>query len=224
MRPDLRGVAHRDAAQAAGRRRASLFPEEAISYPVAAGLAPSRTAAPSSIRSGRCRARSTSGGLVLPITEQLTYARFHLGDGTAADGTRLLSPRRSPRCAHRAPAWPSRARGTREIYGVGVGWLLERIGDVQLVTHLGTRSVRRRRSCSSPSAASPWPSSQTPTRRAASSTTTSRPGRCRLPRSEHAAGDRGPAGGAAGLLPRRCRAHDHRRRHVEGVSKLWISC
>lgn len=32
------------------------------------------------------------GGLICPIGDLLTYARFHLGDGTAGDGQRLLRP------------------------------------------------------------------------------------------------------------------------------------
>ena len=38
------------------------------------------------------RAAYAAGGLVCPIKDLLCYARFHLGDGTAEDGTRLLTP------------------------------------------------------------------------------------------------------------------------------------
>src|SRR5262249_30632002 len=38
------------------------------------------------------RPANAHGGLVSSVRDQLRYARFWLGDGTAPDGTRLLSP------------------------------------------------------------------------------------------------------------------------------------
>jgi CubicO group peptidase (beta-lactamase class C family) len=38
------------------------------------------------------RASHPDGGLISSARDQLRYARFHLGDGRAADGTRLLTP------------------------------------------------------------------------------------------------------------------------------------
>lgn len=38
------------------------------------------------------RSCNPTGGLLSDARDQLRYARFHLGDGTAADGSRLLSP------------------------------------------------------------------------------------------------------------------------------------
>jgi CubicO group peptidase (beta-lactamase class C family) len=38
------------------------------------------------------RATTPVGGVVSTVRDLLTYARFHLGDGTAPDGTRLLPP------------------------------------------------------------------------------------------------------------------------------------
>jgi CubicO group peptidase (beta-lactamase class C family) len=123
-----------------GMDRAVLFPEEAISYPVAAGHGtdPDGNVVVNPLWA-LPRAVNPAGGLILPITEQLTYARFHLGDGTAPDGTRLLSPASLAEMrTARAPGAAFSATANAEIYGVGVGWLLERIGDVQLVTHIGT--------------------------------------------------------------------------------------
>lgn len=37
------------------------------------------------------RSANAAGGLLADIPDQLAYARFHLGDGTAANGTRVLS-------------------------------------------------------------------------------------------------------------------------------------
>jgi CubicO group peptidase (beta-lactamase class C family) len=122
-----------------GMKRAVLFPEEAISYRVAAGHGPDAHGnAVVNPMWALPRELNPAGGLILPITEQLTYARFHLGDGTAADGTRLLSPERLTEMrTARAPGLAFSSTANAEIYGVGVGWQLERIGDVQIVTHLG---------------------------------------------------------------------------------------
>jgi hypothetical protein len=119
--------------------RAFLFPEEAISYRVAAGhRADADGTAVVNPVWAMPRAMNPAGGLILPITEQLTYARFHLGDGTAADGTRLLSP--AALAEMRTPLAPGAAisvTANAEVYGVGVGWLLEQIDGVQIVTHAG---------------------------------------------------------------------------------------
>ena len=118
---------------------AYLFPEEAISYPVAAGhtAGDDGTVATSPLWAvPRCV--HPTGGLILPITYQLKYARFHLGDGRAADGTRLLAPSllAEMRTAH-GPGMAAAITANAEVYGVGVGWALERIDGVQIVTHNG---------------------------------------------------------------------------------------
>jgi CubicO group peptidase (beta-lactamase class C family) len=122
-----------------GMGRAFLFPEEAISYRVAAGHgADADGTAVVNPLWAMPRAMNPAGGLILPITEQLTYARFHLGDGTAADGTRLLSP--AALAEMRTPLAPGAAisvTANAEVYGVGVGWMLEQIDGVQIVTHSG---------------------------------------------------------------------------------------
>jgi hypothetical protein len=66
------------------------------------------------------------------VADQLRYARFHLGDRTAADGTRLLSPQsmalmQSPQ----APACGA-------IDAVGVTWLLRTVDGMRVVQHGGS--------------------------------------------------------------------------------------
>ena len=72
------------------------------------------------------RASNCVGGIVSSVPELLRYARFHMGDGTTADGARYLSPEaiehmRSPLVAgpvgeHRGIAWAvSDMKGTRLI-------------------------------------------------------------------------------------------------------------
>jgi hypothetical protein len=38
------------------------------------------------------RSIDSTGGLISSAREQLAYARFHLGDGAAADGKRVVTP------------------------------------------------------------------------------------------------------------------------------------
>jgi CubicO group peptidase (beta-lactamase class C family) len=75
-----------------------------------------------------------TGGLISSARDQLYYARFHLGDGTAADGARLLTPRSLP--AMRSDLGPG---GTLvvEIDGVGVTWWRRRTAEGVPVFHHG---------------------------------------------------------------------------------------
>ena len=126
--------------QPLGMDRAFLFADEAISYPVAAGHTPGEDgAAEVNPLWGFPRCVHATGGLILPLTDQLKYARFHLGDGRAADGTRLLAPSllAEMRTA-RGPGMAAAITANAEVYGAGVGWALERIGGVQIVTHNGS--------------------------------------------------------------------------------------
>ncbi|HZS01391.1 MAG TPA: serine hydrolase [Chloroflexota bacterium] len=122
-----------------GMESTYLFPEEAITYPVAAGheVGADGIAQVSPIWAlPRCV--HATGGVILPITDQLTYARFHLGDGRAADGTRLLAPSLMTEMrTARGPGMAGAITANAEIYGGGVGWALERIDGVQIVTHNG---------------------------------------------------------------------------------------
>jgi CubicO group peptidase (beta-lactamase class C family) len=123
-----------------GMDSAFLFAEEAISFPVAAGHTPGEDgAAEVNPLWGFPRCVHATGGLILSMTDQLKYARFHLGDGRAADGTRLLAPSllAEMRTA-RSPGMAAAITANAEVYGAGVGWALERIGGVQIVTHNGS--------------------------------------------------------------------------------------
>ncbi|MBI5877870.1 MAG: beta-lactamase family protein [Chloroflexi bacterium] len=75
--------------------------------------------------------RRPSGSIISSAKDQLRYARFHLGDGSAPDGTRVLSPEslafmRSPLCA-------------RDLGGMmqGLTWMLKTIDGTQIVQHGG---------------------------------------------------------------------------------------
>ncbi len=70
------------------------------------------------------------GGIVSTARDMLKYARFHHGDGTGADGSRVLSLEslRAMRTPQAAGALDNRA---------GIGWSLRDVGGVTLVSHTG---------------------------------------------------------------------------------------
>lgn len=125
-----------------GMTSAYLFPEEAISFPVSAGH---NKTADGGVAVNPLwtlpRAVHATGGLILPITDQLKYARFHLGDGSTPDGARLLSPERLVEMhTPTAPGMAASITGNAEVVGVGIGWPVEEIDGVRIITHNGSTS------------------------------------------------------------------------------------
>ena len=74
----------------------------------------------------------TTGGVGLDITDILAYARFHLGDGTAANGERVLKREslelmRTPQSAKQSTA-----------DSIGLAWHIRTVGPVRTYGHGGT--------------------------------------------------------------------------------------
>jgi CubicO group peptidase (beta-lactamase class C family) len=113
-----------------GMARSFFFARDAITHRVAAGHfvfdEGARVARPWYIP----RNAHAIGGIASSVRDMLTYARFHQGDGTAADGTRLLSVE-SLRLM-RTPQAPGALDNQ-----AGIGWSLRPIGDVLMVSHTG---------------------------------------------------------------------------------------
>lgn len=80
------------------------------------------------------RSAAPAGGMSATVGDQLTWARFHLGDGTAADGTRILSAELLARMQQPTADMAGSALGD----AVGIGWLLKDVDGTQLVSHGGT--------------------------------------------------------------------------------------
>jgi CubicO group peptidase (beta-lactamase class C family) len=81
------------------------------------------------------RTLNPTGGLISSARDQLRYARFHLGDGRAPDGTRLL--KKKSLIAMRSNPGPG---GTLlvELDGMGVTWMLRPSAEgVRIVQHGG---------------------------------------------------------------------------------------
>jgi CubicO group peptidase (beta-lactamase class C family) len=127
-----------------GMEHSSFFVEDLVTYPVAAGhlLGPGGPRVARPYDGGLLsRAVAPAGGLLSSVDDMLTWATFQVGDGTAADGTRLLAPET---LAHtHAIQGPGGALGTDDLEGVGVNWLLRRVGGARIVEHGGTTAAQR---------------------------------------------------------------------------------
>jgi CubicO group peptidase (beta-lactamase class C family) len=74
----------------------------------------------------------TAGGVGLCLTDLLAYARFHLGDGTAATGERVLS--RATLELMRTPQLRKQANDD----DIGIAWHLRTVGPIRTAAHGGT--------------------------------------------------------------------------------------
>jgi CubicO group peptidase (beta-lactamase class C family) len=74
----------------------------------------------------------TAGGVGLCITDLLTYARFHMGDGTAANGERVLK-RESLEQMRTAQL---HKQGTDD--DIGLAWHIRQVGPIRTFGHGGT--------------------------------------------------------------------------------------
>ena len=75
-----------------------------------------------------------AGGISANAADQIAWARFHLGDGTAPDGSRVLSEELLKQMQEPTVAMPGSALGDH----VGISWLLRDVDGVRLVGHGGT--------------------------------------------------------------------------------------
>ncbi|HET6809711.1 MAG TPA: serine hydrolase domain-containing protein [Acidimicrobiales bacterium] len=80
------------------------------------------------------RGNAPAGGMSATSRDLIAWARFHLGDGTAPDGTRLLSKELLDRM--KEPTADMRGSALGDY--VGISWLLRDVDGVRLVGHGGT--------------------------------------------------------------------------------------
>ena len=76
----------------------------------------------------------TAGGVGLCITDLLDYAKFHLGDGTAPNGQRLLSKA----TLEMMRTTQLHKQGTDD--DIGIAWHLRSVGNLRVAAHGGTLS------------------------------------------------------------------------------------
>jgi CubicO group peptidase (beta-lactamase class C family) len=118
-----------------GMTRSFHFAEEAIVYRVVAGHnVPSPRSKKHTIAVPWDIGRSAgpAGGLISDVVDQMRWAQFHLGDGRAPNGKRLL--KKSTLKMMQKPQAPA----GNLAHHVGISWLLDDYGDVRLVKHGGT--------------------------------------------------------------------------------------
>jgi CubicO group peptidase (beta-lactamase class C family) len=82
----------------------------------------------------RSRGDDPGGGLVSPVSDQLRWARFHLGDGRADGGVRVLPAE----LLHRMTEPAAELRGSSLGDAIGLGWFLREVGGVRTVGHGGS--------------------------------------------------------------------------------------
>jgi CubicO group peptidase (beta-lactamase class C family) len=80
------------------------------------------------------RCGNPAGGISSTAADLIQWARFHLGDGCAPDGTRLLSEDLLKRMQQ--PTFDMRGSALGDY--VGISWLLEDVDGVRLVGHGGS--------------------------------------------------------------------------------------
>jgi CubicO group peptidase (beta-lactamase class C family) len=76
------------------------------------------------------RAGNSIGGLVSTVGDLLSYARFHMGDGTAPGGARLLKPESLTQM--QAVQFSAGSRGD-----IGLSWFIARAGGEKVISHGG---------------------------------------------------------------------------------------
>ena len=82
---------------------------------------------------GMARGNAPAGGITSTPGDYLAWARFHLGDGTAPDGTRVLSPELLAQMKEPTVSMVGSALGDF----VGISWLIRDIDGQRIVEHGG---------------------------------------------------------------------------------------
>ena len=117
--------------QPIGLDRAFTQIEHLVTYPFSVA----HRGGPGQVTVSRPLSRSVSvaaGGVSISLNDLMSYAKFHLGDGTGRDGKPVLS--RASLQLMRTPK--VRKNGTEEE--MGLGWHLRRVGGVMTAAHGGT--------------------------------------------------------------------------------------
>ena len=114
-----------------GMDQSVFFAHDAISRRVAVGHIVRDGVASVARPWALARAAHAAGGITSSVIDQLKYARFQMGDGTAPDGTRLLAVESLTEMqTPRTPAGSSTG-------ALGVTWMIKTIGGVKTVRHGG---------------------------------------------------------------------------------------
>ncbi len=114
-----------------GLSRSFFFPEDVMTYSFAVGHRV-HEGKPEVLRPwGLARSANAAGGVVSTVRDQLRYARFHLGDGTAFDGTRIL--KRETLEEMQSPHAPASSFAD----AMGISWRLMWLDGIKIAAHGG---------------------------------------------------------------------------------------
>lgn len=114
-----------------GIDRAYLFPAEVMTHRFVVGHGAPKGVARVLTPWPIPRAANAAGGITTDVASMLRYAAFHMGDGTSAAGTRVLSA--SSLAQMRATAAPK----TGSDLTMGLTWHLSRAGNLAVAEHSG---------------------------------------------------------------------------------------
>jgi CubicO group peptidase (beta-lactamase class C family) len=108
-----------------------FFANEVITYPVAIGHRKEESGPVINRVWALPRSANPAGGLCTTVKDQLRYARFHMGDGTAPNGTQLLRP--ETLALMHTPV--TSAGGDEQI---ALSWFIAKVGDIEVHKHGGS--------------------------------------------------------------------------------------
>lgn len=108
-----------------------FFPEEVMTYRFVSGHQVENNEVKVARGWALPRSAHAAGGIVATTADVLHYARFHVGNGTALDGTRLLSPQS---IALMQTPYATADNGSH----IGLTWFIKDIGGLRTVSHGGT--------------------------------------------------------------------------------------
>ncbi len=115
-----------------GMQESFFFPNEVMTFRFVSGHTQGEKGPEVTRRWALPRSVNPAGGISASIHDMLRYVRFWLGDGTAEDGTRLLSP------ASMAYMVSPLDEAGNHIDKMGLSWMLRDAGGVHLIQHGGT--------------------------------------------------------------------------------------
>ncbi|WP_377272053.1 serine hydrolase domain-containing protein [Peterkaempfera sp. SMS 1(5)a] len=118
-----------------GMSNSVFAPAEAMTRRFAVGHNLDEDGTPVTVRQWKdTRANNPGGGIVSSVADQLRWARFHLGDGRAEGGDRVLPAEVLHRMTEPTVALQASTLGD----AIGIGWFLRDVDGVRTVGHGGS--------------------------------------------------------------------------------------
>lgn len=117
-----------------GMEHSLFFPEDVMTYRFVVGHVPVGDEMVIARPWNMPRAGAPAGGIAANAGDLVKWIQFHLGDGTAADGTRLLEQESLARMQQPTITTKGTALGDH----IGISWMLEDLDGARVVAHGGS--------------------------------------------------------------------------------------